>query len=116
MLDKIETLRPFIIATLSAVLAIFLGGLSAGYALFGRATRRVYERARRLIAGSIRAAAGEVAEVDVLADQVLGLVQSAALAFHLESDRKRLRARLRSIGRLIETHVAYASLGLGTHP
>jgi len=31
----------------AAVLAIFLGGLSAGYALFGRATRRVYERARR---------------------------------------------------------------------
>ncbi len=31
----------------AAVLAIFLGGLSAGYALFGRATRSVYERARR---------------------------------------------------------------------
>ena len=31
----------------AAVLAIFLGGLSAGYALFGRATRRVLERARR---------------------------------------------------------------------
>jgi spermidine synthase len=32
----------------AAVLAIFLGGLSAGYALFGRATRRSVERARRL--------------------------------------------------------------------
>ena len=31
----------------AAVLAIFLGGLSAGYALFGRATRRLVERARR---------------------------------------------------------------------
>ena len=31
----------------AAVLAIFLGGLSIGYALFGRATRRVLERARR---------------------------------------------------------------------
>jgi spermidine synthase len=31
----------------AAVLAIFLGGLSAGYALFGRATRRVVERAHR---------------------------------------------------------------------
>jgi spermidine synthase len=31
----------------AAVLAIFLGGLSAGYALFGRATRRVFEHARR---------------------------------------------------------------------
>jgi spermidine synthase len=31
----------------AAVLAIFLGGLAAGYALFGRATRRVLERARR---------------------------------------------------------------------
>ena len=31
----------------AAVLAIFLGGLSVGYALFGRATRRVLERARR---------------------------------------------------------------------
>ena len=31
----------------AAVLAIFLGGLSAGYALFGRMTRRVLERARR---------------------------------------------------------------------
>lgn len=78
--------------------------------------RRVYERARHLIAESIRSADPEVAELDVLADQVLGLVQAAALAFHLEPDRKHLRARLRAIGRLIETHVAYASLGLGTHP
>jgi predicted membrane-bound spermidine synthase len=31
----------------AAVLAIFLGGLSAGYALFGRATRLLIERARR---------------------------------------------------------------------
>ncbi len=31
----------------AAVLAIFLGGLSLGYALFGRATRLVVERARR---------------------------------------------------------------------
>ncbi len=31
----------------AAVLAIFLGGLSLGYALFGRATRRLLERARR---------------------------------------------------------------------
>jgi len=31
----------------AAVLAIFLGGLSTGYALFGRATRRVVDRARR---------------------------------------------------------------------
>lgn len=77
--------------------------------------RRVYERARQLIAGSIRAAAGEVAKVDVLADQVLGLVQAAALAFHLESDRKRLRGRLRAIARLIETHVAYAALGPSAH-
>ncbi len=32
----------------AAVLGIFLGGLSAGYALFGRLTRRVVERAQRL--------------------------------------------------------------------
>ena len=31
----------------AAVLAIFLGGLSAGYALFGRATRDLVERARQ---------------------------------------------------------------------
>jgi predicted membrane-bound spermidine synthase len=31
----------------AAVLAIFLGGLSAGYAVFGRVTRRLVERARR---------------------------------------------------------------------
>ena len=30
----------------AAVLGIFLGGLSVGYALFGRLTRRVVERAR----------------------------------------------------------------------
>ena len=30
----------------AAVLAIFLGGLSAGYALFGRVTRRQVERGR----------------------------------------------------------------------
>ena len=72
--------------------------------------RRIYQRAREVIAGGIRAAAGEVADVDLLAEQVLGLVQAAALAFHLESDRKLLRVRLRSIGRLIETHVAYATL------
>ncbi len=32
----------------AAILAIFLGGLSAGYALFGRATRRLVERSRLL--------------------------------------------------------------------
>ena len=31
----------------AAVLAIFLGGLSAGYSLFGRATRRLVERSRQ---------------------------------------------------------------------
>ena len=31
----------------AAVLAIFLGGLSAGYAIFGRVTRRRVERSRR---------------------------------------------------------------------
>jgi AcrR family transcriptional regulator len=77
--------------------------------------RRVYERARQLIAGSIRAAAGEVSEVDALADQVLGLVQAAALAFHLESDRKRLRARLHAIAQLIETHVAGTTLDTGPY-
>jgi AcrR family transcriptional regulator len=73
--------------------------------------RRVYERARQLIAGGIAAVAPQLAEVDVLADQVLGLVQAAALAFHLESDRSRLRARLAAVAHLIETHVAYAGLG-----
>jgi AcrR family transcriptional regulator len=77
--------------------------------------RRVHQRARQLIAEGIHAAAGELAELDVLADQVLGLVQASALAFHLESDRSRLRARLRAIGRLIETRVAYATRGPGTH-
>jgi len=72
--------------------------------------RRVYERAREVIAEGIRAAGGEDAEVDVLAEQVLGLVQAAALAFHLESDRKRLRARLRAIAHVIETEVAGVTL------
>ncbi len=76
--------------------------------------RRVYQRAREVIAGGIHAAAGQIADVDVLAEQVLGLVQGAALAFHLESDRKRLRARLRSIGRLIESSVARDTLDPST--
>ena len=67
--------------------------------------QRVYERAREVVAGGIRAVAGELAELDALADQVLGLVQAAALAFHLESDRNRLRARLRGIARLIEIRI-----------
>ena len=67
--------------------------------------QRVYERAREVVAEGIRAAAGELPELNALADQVLGLVQGAALAFHLESDRKRLRARLCGIAHLIETRV-----------
>ena len=67
--------------------------------------QRVYERAREVVAEGIRASAGELPELNALADQVLGLVQGAALAFHLESDRKRLRARLCGIAHLIETRV-----------
>jgi AcrR family transcriptional regulator len=77
--------------------------------------KRVYERARQVVAEGIRAAAGEIAEPDALADQVLGLVQAAALAFHLEPDRNRLRVRLSAIARLIENQAARASLGPGAH-
>ncbi len=72
--------------------------------------QRVYERAREVVASGIRAVAGELAELDTLSDQVLGLVQAAALAFHLESDRSRLRARLCAIAGLIETQVLPAGL------
>jgi AcrR family transcriptional regulator len=75
------------------------------------ALRRVYQRARELIAGGIRSVDGDFAELAVLSDQVLGLVQAAALAFHLESDRGRLRVRLGAIARLIETQLL--SVGLG---
>lgn len=75
--------------------------------------KRVYERARRVVADGIRAAAGEIAEPDALADQVLGLVQAAALAFHLEPDCTRLRARLSAIARLIENQVSCATFGPG---
>lgn len=68
----------------AAVLAIFLGGLSVGYALFGAATRRLTERARhsgippRLLRfyGLIEAAIGVYA---LLFPALFGLAQSISL-------------------------------------
>jgi AcrR family transcriptional regulator len=73
------------------------------------ALKRVYERARQVVAAGIRSAAGNLAEPDTLADQVLGLVQAAALSFHLEPDPERLKVRLSAIARLIEERVTSAN-------
>jgi AcrR family transcriptional regulator len=112
-LDQLEASQPAG-SDIKLLLSVQLDGAEHS-AEIEASLRRVYERARQLIAGSIRAAAGEVSEVDALADQVLGLVQAAALAFHLESDRKRLRARLHAIAQLIETHVAGTTLDTGPY-
>jgi AcrR family transcriptional regulator len=76
--------------------------------------KRVYEGARQVVATGIRAAAGEFAEPDVLADPVLGLVQAAALSFHLEPDPERLSVRLSAIARLIEDRVASSNFSRAT--
>jgi spermidine synthase len=68
----------------AAILAIFLGGLSAGYALFGRVTRRLVLRAREsgrparllLVYGLVEAAIGVYA---LLFPALFGLAQRASL-------------------------------------
>jgi spermidine synthase len=68
----------------AAVLAIFLGGLSVGYGLFGRATRRNVERARRLarparlllLYGAVEAAIGVYA---LLFPSLFGVAQTLSL-------------------------------------
>ncbi len=68
----------------AAVLAIFLGGLAGGYALFGRATRRWHERARRLgrparllvLYGGVEAAIGLYA---LLFPSLFGVAQTLSL-------------------------------------
>jgi predicted membrane-bound spermidine synthase len=75
----------------AAVLAIFLGGLSAGYALFGRATRRVLERARRrgrrprLLAFYARVEAG-IGVYALLFPMLFGFAQKLSLLGPLDHD------------------------------
>jgi AcrR family transcriptional regulator len=66
---------------------------------------RVLDAGRSLIVTAIRETAGDQPDLEVLADQVLGLVQAAALGFHLDADRVLLRRRLEAIGRLVARSV-----------
>jgi predicted membrane-bound spermidine synthase len=75
----------------AAVLAIFLGGLSVGYALFGRATRRVLERARRrgrgprLLSFYARVEAG-IGVYALLFPMLFGFAQKLSLLGPLDHD------------------------------
>ncbi len=75
----------------AAVLAIFLGGLSCGYALFGWATRRVLERARRsgarprLLSFYARVEAG-IGVYALLFPILFGLAQKLSLLGPLDHD------------------------------
>ena len=80
----------------AAVLAIFLGGLSAGYALFGNATRRLVERARRsgrpprllIFYGLVESGIGVYA---LLFPALFGVAQALSLLAH--TDQRRLLRR-----------------------
>lgn len=62
---------------------------------------RVYDEARRVVCEQIESAVGPIDGIRDIAETVMGLVQAAALAFHLDPDRRALRHRLEAIGRTL---------------
>jgi hypothetical protein len=65
------------------------------------ALQHVYDRAREIIRLGIATRTGKNEGLDGIADTALGLVQAAAIHFHLDGDRDALRARLDELGRTL---------------
>ena len=65
------------------------------------ALQHVYDRAREIIRLGIATRTGKNEGLDGIADTALGLVQAAAIHFHLDGDRNALRARLDELGRTL---------------
>lgn len=63
---------------------------------------RVYDEARRVVCEQIESAAAPIDGTRDIAETVMGLVQAAALAFHLDRDRGALRRRLEAVGRTLD--------------
>jgi AcrR family transcriptional regulator len=73
------------------------------------ALQRVHDHAREIIRLGIAASTGQTKNLDRIAETVLGLVQAAAIHFHLDGDRTALRARLDELGRTLSLLVDQAS-------
>lgn len=73
------------------------------------ALQRVYERARTIIRLGIATSTGAPESLDGITETVLGLVQAAAIHFHLDGDPRALRARLDELGRTLSILVGQAS-------
>lgn len=65
------------------------------------ALQGVYDRARTIIRLAIATSSGATLHLDGIAETVLGLVQAAAIHFHLDGDRNALRTRLDELGRTL---------------
>lgn len=73
------------------------------------ALQRVYDRARTIIRLGIATSTGAPESLDGITETVLGLVQAAAIHFHLDGDPRALRARLDELGRTLSILVGQAS-------
>jgi len=73
------------------------------------ALQRVYDRARTIIRLGIATSSGAPESLDGITETVLGLVQAAAIHFHLDGDPRALRARLDELGRTLAILVGQAS-------
>ena len=73
------------------------------------ALQRVYDAARAIIRLGIAASTRAPDRLDGITETVLGLVQAAAIHFHLDGDRSALRARLDELGRTLSLLVSQPS-------
>ena len=65
------------------------------------ALQHIHARAHEVIRTGIETSYGPIDSLTDIADTVLGIVQVAAIRFHLDSDRDALRARLTNLGRTL---------------
>lgn len=65
------------------------------------ALQQIHTRAHDVIRSGLETSYGPIDGLTDIADTVLGLVQAAALRFHLDADRDALRARLVKLGRML---------------
>jgi len=80
------------------------------------ALQHIHRRAHEVIRTGIETSYGSIDGLADIADTVLGLVQVAALRFHLDSDRRALRARLVELGRTLVLLLRNADRTTTTEP